>query len=364
MDPYEDLLERLARAGLQSFAQVIGEERARAVLAHPHTFEAHPFRRLLVAQHDEHDFAFRARRTTAQGVAALREHCWDAWLDDRLDRASDADHKNADGALAEIRAAGSLLQAELKVAACDTGSAPSPDLSIERGAEPGVVEITSKGMNDGEGARFREHLSAPSTATRGTVTIKEHDVFPAGRPTSGECTAENVAQKIAQLKPGARQAERGKPSILWLDLQSDWWSVADYAIRPLTRSRGELYTCGIWHGFYGRRDLPFFEGHIEKHGGAFDIRRQRFDGMLRQRPEWSAAIVSLPSTTVLFENPWAEVTLGPLLRESLLLLPQIDAISSWASWGTVPLIQSITAEWERLEYIAKRDEAYVRRQFE
>lgn len=357
---------QLMQLRMRDFAAALGPDMIAVAVAHAYTYQEHPLRRLLMASISPHpnEFASQTLRATADGTRALRWAGWDEWLGLRLATASASDHENAEGALAEIRTAGALLRTEMTVTALEAGGAPRPDLSVSIDGEMAVVETTCKSMNGPEADLLQKKLSQPIKPSPTRVHITEHDVFPAGRPRANECTAENVAQKLAQKKEGARQADGDNPSILWIDLQNESWSVPEHGLQPFIRWHGALYSYGIWHGFYGRKDLPLFEGHIERHGGPFGVFRQRFDGLLIQRPEWSAAVISLPSSTVLYENPWAKNRLGPRIRESLLLVPDADVTASWAQWGSVPLQQVIEAEWERIEYIAKRDEGYLRRQLD
>lgn len=362
----ENIHEHLMRLGMLDLAEALSLERVSAVVTQPRTFQEHPFRRLLMTSlaPQRNDLAFLALQAMADGARMTRRAGWDEWLGARVEIACASDHKNSEGALAEVRAAGALLQTEMTVRAVEAGGAPTPDLSVSIGGEDAVIEVTCKSMNDAEGGLLREHLATPPKPSPTGVSFSEHEVFPAGRPRAGECTAENVAQKLAQKKEGARQAAGDVPSVLWVDLQSEWWAVHEYGVQPFTKWRGELYSYGIWHGFYGRKDLPMFEGHVERHGGPFGVWRQRFDGLLIQRPEWSAAVISLPSTMALYESPWAKNPIGPKIRESLLLVPDADFTASWAQWGSVPLKQIIEAEWDRLEFIARRDDDYLRRQLD
>ncbi len=361
----DDVFDQLMQRGMRDFAEILGRERASATIDRTPVLQRHPLQRLLTAVlHPDHDdYAFRALHATAMGTRRARIAGWHDWLSACLDAAAGSDHERADGALAELRAAGALLSTEIKVAPRPTKGTPSADLMVSAGGEEGVVEVTSKRLNGEEARSLEAHLSEPFEPSPTGVSIKQHDVFPAGRPRGEECIAENVAQKLAQKKDDA-QAIEGQPSILWVDLQSEWWSCTADSVRPLTRRKGVLYTFGIWHGFYGRKGLPLFEEHVERLGGPLGIWRQRFDGLLRQRPKWSAAVVSLPSTIVVFENPWAQTPIGSKIRQSLLLVPNADISASWGNWGTVPLRQLVEAEWERLEYVARRDEEYLERQFE
>ena len=360
----DNIHEHLLRLGAQDLADALGLDRVSAAVTQPRTFQEHPFRRLLMTSiaPRRDDLAYLALLRTADGAMMVRRVGWDEWLRTRLETACASDHKNSEGALAEVRAAGALLRTEMTVRAVEVGGAPTADLSVSIGVEAAVIEITCKSINDAEGGLLRAHLSQPPEPSATGVSFSEHEVFPAGRPRGGECTAENVAQKLAQKKEGARQAAGDLPSVLWVDLQSEWWAVQAHGVQPFTKWRGELYSYGIWHGFYGRKDVPIFEGHVERHGGPFGVWRQRFDGLLIQRTEWSAAVISLPSITVLYESPWAENPIGPKLRESLMSVPDADFTASWAQWGSVPLKQIIEAEWDRLEFIAKRDHDYLRRQ--
>jgi hypothetical protein len=323
----ERILGELMKMGFHNLANALDIQALAKALEVPKTHKVHPLAHLCITgQYDCH-----AGQVLANLENALRwcanDHTGKAskWAISHLnDAARDMDFERLASMLSEIRAFGNLWSVGFQVVPKGTGSGPTRDFDLNVGSIRMGVEVHCKQMNRQEAEQLAKSYSkGPGT----------YFVYPAGQPKPNESTAENVASKFAQIKPGAKQADQNITSVLWLDLQDeDWWVLDISTALPVVISNGLFYSGGLWHAIYGNKGIPIFDGHSPVRVLKTGVPQMAHPGLFEQSPGWAAVILSYPRGHILFENPKAKTPLVNEQRESILRLPGFDFQTSRLSW--------------------------------
>lgn len=328
------------------------------------TDRSHPLKRLLTAS-EGNGAGLLARTRTEQAMRVISSKRQDDralsdWFDKALDKALDtSDYTAAHSSLAEIRCAGDLLWAGFHVSPIRTGTDSTPDfqVGIPGVSEGFVVEVGAKEMNRPQAKLLEEfHRPDPIPLTPGECRVREHVVQPAGARRGEETTAENFASKLATVKANGSQASREGPSIVWVDLVDEaFWIVGVSQCTSVSLSRGEFYSGGAWHAYYGLKDTPIFEGQSTEERSRTGVRRLGFDGHFVQSRRWSAAVLRLHGALVVFEHPDPDHPLSDQVRAQLMSLPDLDYQSSWFDWppNHSRLAVRVQAERDHLKHLAR-----------
>ena len=237
------------------------------------------------------------------------------WAKKHLNEAArEKNIENAAAMLAEVRAFGFLWDAGFSASSLRTGREPKRDFDAMIDDSVLGVEVTCKQMNADQAQQLAQALDeGPGT----------HFVYPAGYTKKGETTAENVASKFAQIKPHASQVSNHIPTILWLDLQDkDWWPVRASHAKPVELHK-DHFSCGgfcyssggLWHAIYGIKGAPIFEYNSDNPNLFKGVPIMAHEGLFSQSPSWAAVVLSLPQTTIIFENPNTKLSLNETLRK-------------------------------------------------
>ncbi|MGY3473815.1 DUF2934 domain-containing protein [Bradyrhizobium ottawaense] len=227
-----------------------------------------------------------------------------------------SDIANAAAALGELRAYSGLIEAFGQDAVAPgaplQAGGPSPEFKICFGGSDVIVEVHSKQMDGGQ----QRDLAAFADAVADEVS------------------------RIAQIKDKEHQVDANLPFVLWLDLQdpNTWpFSTFDENTLPLMSGHhGSLESGAFWHAFYGRKGKPiisFDEFQCSSvplgHEGRFFNPKMKHGGPSKV----SAAILSFPRSTVVFEHPQAMVPLPPEFRTRLLHLPHFSIEKSYLEFS-------------------------------
>lgn len=319
----------------------LSDSKLNGVLSAPETYKQQPLARFLegligppngVAR-DVRDETFYNTKRAFQSV----HHAGHAqWLQSAIDRASDVgNYENAASALAEIRALGTLIGAELSVTPLkESKSQATPDFKIGYGEEKAWVEVACKQLNREEAKALEEYSANPAKDRMG------HWVHPAGRPKPGETVVENVASKIANIKPRARQAQHFRPAVLWLDLQEpDWWPIDSGHMVPVATWRGHFYVGSMWLAFFGWKGAPLLESHTHLRGGSEGVSRMRFPGFFKQNKEWSAAVISTSRTLAVYSNPYSKTVIPSAIMAQCTQLFRFQYEYSFMNWPSSQLFK-------------------------
>lgn len=306
------------RRSCPTIVQHLSQRQVEGILRLERSHKKHPLLDVLDSVSGERSGRVSAN-TNRSLEAALQRNQLAGWARAQLEACSrERDFANASARLGELRAAGFLALAGCNPTPIPVAMSPRADFQCAHDGNKFIVEVHTKQMNADESAALKKftNLPPPTGMQPGKAYSRAHHVSPAGKARHGETTAENVASKFAQIKPGARQSSENRDSFLWLDLQDpDWWTIDPPCFRPISIYGEQLYSPGLWHAFYGVCGSPMFEHTpVGPLGSHFPIAEMKHDGLFKQNPTWNAAIVSLPTMTALFGNPEAEIQLSVIER--------------------------------------------------
>lgn len=268
----------------------------------------------------------------------------------------EGDYANASSALSEIRALGALLEMGLPVTVVRTRrEMKTADFYIE--PFNCYVEVHCKQMY-GPAANEVVAFHAEPMPPPGPdgFSARYHEVRPVGG-TDEETNVENLAQKIAQIKPRSEQAVDGAQNVLWLDFQDeDFWCLGSRYLHPISSCHQRFYSGGLWLAFYGRKGTALLEHHHLHHEENADpaLQQMRFDGRFYQEGDrFDAAILYFPDETAFLQNPNRAdlaATWMPHLMRSL----RFSFEGSWCDWPPQrPLAEQIQEQLDRMDSIGE-----------
>lgn len=296
---------------------------------------------------------------TNQGVDLIsRQRDGDQWLRGAKNRiAQTKDFEECASALAEIRCYGALLEAGFSIRPIPRTKSPTPDFEFDVGGELGIVEVATKLEHD-EQTKLAKEIAAGKTPegversrfeTKGATvdfTVSERHPFGAPDPEKeGDTTQTNAISRICSIKQKETQVATGKVAILWLDFRdlSGWpgmLKVRDTA--ALISGHGGTLTSGpFWYAFYGWKDAPVFEEDYARRQvitpmGHFG----RFDSRAPVKSLYSAAVICLAKSTIVFENPECPTPISSKVRGMLTKLPWFDINHTVADWQSGDVVRA------------------------
>lgn len=166
-------------------------------------------------------------------------------------------------------------------------------------------------------------------------------------------------QTIARVVGAKRENDQTVPdckNILWLDVKYKLQLMAcsTAPIQSVTHGENAYIGCfGLWHAFYGKAEESIFpkERYCLKYDGCRDDTYQQKDkeGLFRERPHMSAAVISCLDGNVLFLNPWCQSPLDQSDILALLRMYHFRPEFSFFCKGT--LSQEILAQEERIRLL-------------
>lgn len=277
------------------------------------------------------------------------------WIRKARKHLGGSDIANAAAALGELRAYSGLIEAFGQDAVAPgaplQAGGPSPEFKVCFGSSDVIVEVHSKQMDGGQQrdlATFADAVGdelkkASSSGSTPGIVMGSTTVAPMGQPNpnkAGDTVQTNAISRIAQIKDKEHQVDASLPFVLWLDLQdSNTWpfSTFDENTLPLMSGhRGSLESGAFWHAFYGRKGKPIisFDGFQCSsvplgHEGRFFNPKMKHGGPSKV----SAAVLSFPRSTVVFEHPQATVPLPSEFRIRLLHLPHFSIERSYLEFS-------------------------------
>ncbi len=337
------------------------EERSKVLSIHL-SHKTHPLARLFEyvdkGDNSSDGGVAKTASNTSRAIKHIRQHSHlEDWLKGKASIAAGDNFENAAAALAEIRALGTLLEGGLSVMPVPEGNSKTPDF---HGSSPVefYVEVHCKQMNKTQAEALKEFREQPMPPPDETgFSCKAISVSPMGGK-SEETNVENVAQKIAQVKPKSAQVHPEALNILWLDFEDeDLWGASVKHCVPISSSQHRFYSGGIWLAFYGNKGTPLLEHHhIHREDGAIEQTQQmRFDGRFRQSDNlFNAVIISFPSAMICFDNPWRTPPASPHLIFNFMRFLRFDFEHSWLEWPfSGRLISKIEGVLEEIIEISK-----------
>lgn len=275
-----------------------------------------------------------------------------SWLEKMKPRIIGKNVTDAAGALAELRAYGSLLGAGYAVTPVRVMAQPTPDFTISDGNSSSVVEVHAKQFFEETEKGLLRHDKWVSEQPRSPgVSSYLRVIHPFGKPIPGkpgDTVTANAISRICGIKPREHQFSNDMSSILWLDFQDLYtWnmSMTVAQFRPVISWNEHLTSGALWYGLYGWKGAPIFEHcHYSHLDLPSQIGRMGHDGRFLQPTKVSAVIISLPTVTILAESSVKERQLPREIRLRYLGLPHAAIHHSIAEWTVGIVRQTLLAD--------------------
>jgi hypothetical protein len=317
----------------------------------------HPVGQLLTDRESANSWRSRIIANTdsaVRQVAASNQ----PWLERQRQRLLDTkDFSTPASALAEIRAFGALREAHFSVRSIQEGDLKTTDFAVSIGDAQVAVEVVAKQIDPKMGktleeilARQQEELQRRASAadmrahSKRNVLVSTGSYEPFGgvdRSKPGDSLTANAISRIRRIEDDKEeQLPQDEPTVLWVDFQDDAWAlvVGVEQAFPVTAWRGGVTSGSLWYAHYGWKGAPI----MEHQGSAYDRRTvlMGHEGKFREKTKLAAVVISCPATTILFENPSANIPLPDSFRRQCLWLPSFSSQASIANW-TPALAQRI-----------------------
>ena len=303
---------------LLKFKGFISESEADNLLKHQKPGETHPFIWMLSAVHDTSGDFECCKYNTTFAVSEIQRQDPKWLVQEKKKVLENKDYTNPSAALGEIRCYGYLLNIfEENAKSIHVGANKTPDFKIINGSEEVLIEVNTLQMNGDEAQELKEfHAQAPKENEK--ITIRETSVTPYGSKNA-KCLSLNVIHKICQVKGKENQFSDKTPTILWIDMQSEYINmVSDRSTHsfPVFTGKGysdheEFFSNELWYAVYGEQGMPVFEAHsLDKYCGGFKAVLPLLEhGGRFSRKNTSKAdgiIFSFPQSTIYYENPYSK----------------------------------------------------------
>lgn len=174
-------------------------------------------------------------------------------------------------------------------------------------------------------------------------------------PKMLQFSSNTVIDRAVSGKRDKNQFSHGNENILWLDFLQGF-GVRSSDTKPYTTvHKGEntyVESFGIWHSLYGREGCSFAAERTDlRYLDAGQLYKQRREGLFRERPEASAAVLLVADGILLFENPWASTPLSEETRQRLTRLLWFKPDMSYLAVPGVALTERISGILAEIEWL-------------
>jgi len=134
-------------------------------------------------------------------------------------------------------------------------------------------------------------------------------------------------------KRNSKQFVAENENLLWLDLLNGF-GISSQDTKPYTSvHKGEntyVGSFGIWHSLYGQQGSSFVSERTDlRYFEPLNVYKQQREGLFRERPEVSGALILVTDGILVFENPWASTPLSEPSRQRLKRLMRFKPDMSW-----------------------------------
>lgn len=311
----------------------------------------------------------RIIRSLNDALSSLtQEHGLDVWSDSEL-RAACEDHPelilghpaqskrlaSQASKIVEIEAYGHLTntfhgRSVIQIPERGGRGGKTPDFKV---GEDIYVEVYCPDEHNPERDRVENELDAQ----HGCVRIAISRPVTGSEPLAKKYATNQTIARVVGAKRDNDQTVPGCKNILWLDVKHKLQLMAgDTApIQSITRGENSYIGCfGLWHAFYGKVGNSIFpkERYCLKYDGCLDhdtYQQKDKEGLFRERPHMSAAIISCIDGNVLFLNPWCQ---SPLDKSEILALLRIYHFRpEFSFFCKETLLQEIPAQEDRIRLL-------------
>lgn len=318
------------------------------------TSKRHPLARALSPASTFEKYVSSNTHAALVDLERARHSRWIAGLKQRV--LEQVDLSDSSSALAEIRALGFLCGAGFDVKVIPVGDKPTAECKASVNGSSMLVEVHAKQMNNEEAralSTFRGNMSDRNSDLASNADW--HVVSPFGPPRPGEAGCENAISKLASIKPGIRQLQGELPTVLWLDLQDEDMSVLfDFRhVLPVYGDTSSGFFTGVaWAAFYGKKGDPLFDGEGSETDPSGPGHYMQHSGRFETEPMISAVVLSLPTHTVVMENPNARIPLTGELQKALFGARWFSHEFSRTSWPDAQLPARLSVDRRLLATMA------------
>lgn len=206
-------------------------------------------------------------------------------------------------------------------------------------SNPERERVAHKLANNGENIRLA--ISRPVTGSA---------------PKAVQFSTNQTIARVVGAKRKNDQTVSDCKNILWLDVKHKLQLMAcnTAPIQSVNHGENTYIGCfGLWHAFYGKVGDSIFpkERYCIKYHDCRDETYQQKDkeGLFRERPHMSAAVISCLDGNVLFLNPWCQSSLDQSDILALIRMYHFRPEFSFFCKGT--LSQEILAQEERIRLL-------------
>lgn len=241
------------------------------------------------------------------------------------------DFSNASGAIAEIRAFGSLGFARLAPSILPTRAKEGievADFSLNLNGQEALVEVHTR-ISGKQHERVIDWQDEPTRNVR-IESIRDIAPFGHGNPEKkNDGITTNVISKICATKQSEGQFRDDTINILWIDLQDaktmPFSCGEEHCLPYFTYSQpdNKPFTGVFWHAFYGMKNEKVLEvvGTL-----GFEVQSMMHDGRFIGKSKLNFAVISLPERIIVFENPKrAQMKSAEIIRTRLHLMPEFSS---------------------------------------
>jgi len=186
----------------------------------------------------------------------------------------------------------------------------TPDFSVENENYTLFIESYRPTESQKNRERVEDEINTHIASRESCVKVATSFSHPTTNRVKGGFYANKVIDRILNAKRDGSQLDDAHPNILWLDLYTGL-GLRPEDTRPYltgTINGYQTFGCfGVWHAFYGNTHsrLPHanYDTRFPYENSSY---LQRKNGMFRDVPKLSCAIILTDSGIVVFENPWAK----------------------------------------------------------
>ena len=239
----------------------------------------------------------------------------------------------------------------------------------KKNEEKVYIEVNTKQCNGNESKRFKnsrddiqkkikEKQQNNKNIRKPKVDIYFSCIAPFGVGKNCIETNINVIQKIAQIKKEKNQIPKGEKGILWLDFQSEGIQglLNLNQVQPLWYNKNYgMFSGLIWYALYGKKKLPIFSStqFNDAYKGLRKSYRMEHYGLLFQRKDISAAIISSDKYALYFENPFCKEKIPIWFLEGILNIPQFYYEYSIMPFPDYNVKKEIKNRYKRIKDLSK-----------
>lgn len=236
----------------------------------------------------------------------------------------------------------------------DGKNGKTPDFKVE---DDLFVEVYCPDESNPERGRVADELIKQSGIVRMVISRP----VTGSKPLAVKYATNQTIARVVGAKRSNDQTQDDSQNILWIDVKQKLKLSAKKTL-PLESVNCADQTfigCfGIWHAFYGEVDVSIFPtGRFTlRHSGDLEsdqYTQRNNNGLFRERPSLSAAVISCVDGNVVFQNPWAVNPISSDVLVALTTLYQFKPEYSWISPDAQKLLQRIESCLSDIDWLLK-----------